>query len=125
MNTAIESGRRVCSHKRSLRLPTGFLYTVLVVSILLLPLAAHSAAEGMELPNFEPKITWKVSSGKLTKVCHNYSEGDWRFRHCRRKAQSLFREKCREHTKQMRRSTGEQRSKARKQKKIFCATFRP
>ena len=125
MNIAIESRRRVCSHKRSVRLPLGFLYTVLVVSILLLPLAAHSAAGGMELPNFKPKITWKVSSGKLTKVCDNYSEGDWRFRHCRRKAQSLFREKCREHTKQMRRSTGEQRSKARRQKKIFCATFRP
>lgn len=74
---------------------------------------------------FKPDVTWSVSDGEITDVCHNYAYGDWRYRRCRTEAGKVFKQRCREYKEKARNSQGDIRERARRQQDLFCISYRP
>lgn len=126
LDTGYQSSCRSSSARgRMVGLPLVWLMVWMMVLLLSMNISPVAANERMVLPNFKPKVTWKVDDNRIVDVCHNYGYGHWKYRRCRMAAVKLFKEKCREAKKAIRSTQGSRQKRARRDKRRFCKTFRP
>jgi len=126
LDTGRQSSCRSSSARgRMVGLPLVWLMVWMMVLLFSMNISPVAANERMVLPNFKPKVTWKVDDNRIVDVCHNYGYGHWKYRRCRMAAVKLFKEKCREAKKAIRSTQGSRQKRARRDKRRFCKTFRP
>ena len=74
---------------------------------------------------FKADVQYQLSENRPVKVCYNYNATDWRYRTCRRQAQSLFKERCKAAQKQLRQAQGATLVQQQQLAERYCIDFRP